>query len=211
MRRALGLVAAMAVLSGCSVVQYFEPEPRPTAQEGAWNEARQRATRSGKIYDALGTNAFVGAVYQAPDIREARVERLATWAAMTAEERERLLAAEREEAARYDTFLVSLFTPDRGDNDLDSRSSIWRVALVVPGEGEALPESVSIVRVDSTLKALYPNVDRNFAIVYRVRFARWTPPIAGRAFILRLAGAKGRLDLDFGRPPTEEPPPMPQP
>jgi hypothetical protein len=190
-------ILALAACLGCAEVPLMEPQPNPPPNEGDWAALRDRATRSGKLYDGLATNAFLRAVYQSPEVRQARITRLAAWTAMTAAERDRLLAAERDEAAQYDDFLVSLFTPDRADNDLDAIRSIWRVALVVPGEGERLPVKVSEVKADSTLRQLYPAVG-DFDVVYRVRFTRWDPPIAQRSFILRMAGARGRLDLEYG-------------
>jgi hypothetical protein len=194
MRRSLLLGLA---LLACARLPFTESQPTPTADEGAWGAVRQRYTRSGKIYDGLGTNAFASAVYQPLEAREARADRLATWKKLTAQEREALLATERDEAGRYDEFLVSLFTPDRPDNDLSSSKSIWRVALVVPGEGELLPEKIEEVRIDATIRALYPNVG-DFDVVYRVRFPRFREPLAGRDFTLRLAGSRGRLDLVYG-------------
>jgi hypothetical protein len=192
----LAPILLLAAALGCADIPFIEPQPTPPADQGEWAALRERATRSGKLYDGLGTNAFLRAVYQASDVRQARVSRLATWSAMPAVERDRLLAAERDEAARYDDFLVSLFTPNRADNDLDATRSIWRVALVVPGEGERLPVGISQVKADSTLRALYPGIG-DFDVVYRVRFARWEPPLAQRRFVLRLAGARGRIDLEF--------------
>jgi len=193
-RLALGIVLATAL--GCAELPFVEPQPHPTTEEGEWAAVRDRATRAGKLYDGLGTNAFIRAVYQASDVRQARISRLAIWAAMTAVERDRLLAAENDEVAQYDDFVVSLFTPDRLDNDLDAIRSIWRVALVVPGEGERLPAGISQLKPDSTLRALYPGIG-DFDVVYRVRFARWLPPLVQRHFTLRVAGARGRIDLDF--------------
>ena len=139
-------------------------------------------------------NAFVSAVYDPLEAREARIDRLAVWKKLTAQEREVLLASEREQASHFDDFLLSLFTTNRPDNDLTSKNSIWRLALVVPGEGELLPETVEEVRIDSTVRALYPNVG-DFDVVYRVRFPRWKEPLAGRSFTLRLAGSRGLLDF----------------
>lgn len=195
MTRAVPLLALTAAL-GCAEVPFVERQPSPPPNEGDWAAVRERATRSAKVYDGLGTNAFVRAVYQAPDVRQARVTRLAVWTAMTSAERDRLLAAERDEATQYDDFLVSLFTPDPADNDLDAIRSIWRVALVVPGEGERLPVGISQVKADSTVRQLYPAIG-DFDVVYRVRFTRWEPPLAQRHFILRLAGARGRVDLEY--------------
>jgi len=141
----------------------------------------------------------VSAVYLPREVREAKVRRLAAWKVMTAEERERLLAQERSEAAQYEEFLVSLFTPDRADNDLDALRSIWRVALVVPEVGETLPSRVEEQRADATLRTLFPTVGE-FDVVYRVRFPRPALSLEGRpSFILRIAGARGRIDLAFAQ------------
>jgi hypothetical protein len=196
MRRPSRAALALLLLGACSVKQYFEPEPRPPAVEGKWAEVRDRATRSGKVYDGFGTNAIVKAVYLSSEVREARVSRLAIWTVMTPAERDQLLASERAEAEEYDDFLVALFTPDRRANDLDAAQSVWRVAVVVQGDDEKVAQQIVQVRSDATLRALYPTVD-TFDTVYRVRFERFLPPLNGRPFILRLAGAKGRLDLGF--------------
>ena len=193
--RAAGLlIAAVSFLApaGC-----IGPQPRPPPNEGRWARVRDRATRVGKLYDRLATNAFASAVYQSREVREARVDRLAEWEALTRQERDAMLARERDEAARYEDFLVTLFTPDRASNDLDAAHSVWRVALVVPGRsGEAdwLPESIHLVKVDAMLRELYPNIG-NFDYVYAVRFAR-RAPLQG-PFVLRLAGALGRLDFEY--------------
>ena len=187
MRRAAGL---LLLLMACRL----PPQPRPPGDQGDWAAARDRVTRSGKLYDGLTTNAFAHVIYLPRDVREARVARVAAWKVLTAAETEKLLAIEREEAARYDDFLVFLFTPDRLDNDLETMRSVWRVALVVDGQPDRLPESVREVRPDAMLRELYP-VLGDFDTVYRLRFARGDAPRG--PFTLRLAGAKGRLDFDY--------------
>jgi hypothetical protein len=181
----------LMVLAACRLA----PEPRPPADEGAWATARDRMTRGGKIYDGLATNAFAHAVYLTRELREARVARVAAWKAMSVEETERLLVAERDDATRHEEFLVSLFTPTPSDNDLDAGKSVWRVALVLPGAGDLLPETIQQVRADAMLRALYPEIG-DFDVVYLIRFAR-RQPLEGRSFVLRLAGARGRLDLQY--------------
>ncbi|HYS82035.1 MAG TPA: hypothetical protein VEM76_15095 [Anaeromyxobacteraceae bacterium] len=200
MRRSLLALAVLAAAAGCARIPFTESQPTPTADEGVWGEVRQRFTRSGKVYDGLGTNAFASAVYEPLEAREARIERLAVWKKLTPEEREALLVTERDQASRFDDFLVSIFTPARPDNDLSSKRSIWRVALIVPGEGDLLPETIEEVRIDSTVLALYPNVG-DFDVLYRVRFKRRIESLAARSFTLRLAGSRGRLDLEYGRKP----------
>jgi len=173
----------------------LSPEPRPPPDEGAWAMERDRLTRSGTLYDGFATNAFAHAVYLPREARDARVARIAAWKAMTVEEAERLLVAERDDAARHEEFLVSLFTPSPADNDLDAARSVWRVALVIPGTEDVLPESIHQVRPDAMLRALHPEIG-DFDVVYRVRFVR-RQPLEGRSFMLRLAGAKGRLELRY--------------
>jgi hypothetical protein len=186
--------AALALLLGLAGCR-LPPQPRPGPFEGEWAAARDGATRAGKLYDGLSTNAFIRAIYQPRSVRDARVARVAAWKALSVDETERLLVAERDDAARHEEFLVLLFTPDLTANDLDARNSVWRLALVVQGAPDVLPEHIEQVRADSMLRTLYPAIG-DFDVVYRVRFPR-QQELAGKAFVLRLAGAQGRLDLQY--------------
>ena len=196
---ARGAAAALALLAGACGAQKFPTvarQPSPPPDEGEWARVRDRFTRSEKLYDLFAARAFASAVYQAPEVREARVARTAEWLAVPFAERERMLAQERDEAGRWDDFVVSLFTPDRADNDLDAKRSIWTVTLVVPGEGELEPQRVEALPPDATLTTLYPRVG-HFDVVYRVRFARWPTPLAGKPFTLRLSSARGRIEFQY--------------
>ena len=197
MRRPLAavlLVAALA-LPGC---RFLHPQPDPTPEEGAWGRARNRYTARANLYDGFTTRAFATAVYEGPEVRVARLARVASWKGVGKEERERMLAEEQAQLARWDEFLVTFFTTDRPDNDLDTPRSIWRVSLEPVGEpGEALAASIEQIRPDATLRTLYPNID-DFDTVYRVRFPRWQgEPLSGRPFTLKIASARGRLELEF--------------
>ena len=196
-----GAAAAAALgLLGCGLLP---PQPVPSAREGEWAAQRDRFTRSAKLYDRVDDRAFATATYQAPSVREARAARVAEWKAMTAEERERLLAAERAEGERWEEFLLALYTNDRELNDLASARSVWRLALLVEGGGELLPAGrPERVRPDATLAGLYPHLGA-FDVLYRVRFPRLSGarPLSEAPFKLVLAGAPGRLELRFDRPP----------
>ena len=174
MRRARGAALALALAAaGCAghlpeQFPFTPTQPRPASDEGAWAA-----------------------------VRAARVVRVAAWRNLTPAERDALLASEQDEAERFEDFIVSLFTSDRADNDLDSTRSVWRVVLVVEGEGDAEPVRIEQVRPDATLRTLYPTIG-DFDTVYRVRFPRWPHgSLSERRFILRLAGARGRVDLAF--------------
>jgi hypothetical protein len=192
--------AAALVLLGCGILP---PQPVPTAREGEWAAQRDRFTRGAKLYDRVDDRAFATATYQAPSVREARAARLAEWKAMTAEERERLLAAERADGERWEEFLLAFYTGDRDSNDLASTRSVWRLALVVEGAGDVLPAGrPEIVRLDATVTGLYPYLGK-FDVLYRVRFPHWKGerPLAETPFKLVVAGAPGRLELRFDQPP----------
>jgi hypothetical protein len=196
-RRAMAALAL--ALGGCGLLPR---QPVPTSLEGEWAAQRDRFTRSAKAYDRLDDQVFLTATYQAPSVRVARVERLAEWKAMTAEERDRLLAAERAEGEQWEEFLVAFYTNDRNSNDLASTRSVWRLALAVEGAGELLPVArPEIVRSDATVAGLYPYVG-NFDIVYRVRFPRWKGerPLHEIPFALVVASALAKVELRFDAP-----------
>jgi hypothetical protein len=200
MRRA-PLLAGLLLL-GCGIVLANQPLPKP--EEGEWPAERDRFTRGVKVYDRFDDKAFATATYQALPVRLARVNRLAEWKRMTPEERAALEATERAEAEKGEEILLAFFTANFAANDLDSRTSVWRVALEVPGQGDLLPSRIEQVRKDATLQTLYPYVG-HFDVVYRVRFPRWKgpQPLAEIPFDLRIAGALGDVKLRFG-PGTQE-------
>ncbi len=189
-------VALLALAVACGLTLPRQPTPGP--EEGKWPEERDRYTRSIKIYDRLDDKAFATATYQAPSVRAARVERLAAWRSLTGEERDARLAQERDEATRFEDFLLAFYTNDRSANDLDSSKSVWRVTLEVLGTTEILPASIQVVHVDATLAQLYPHIG-TFDTLYQVRFPPWRgpKPLAETPFLLRIAGAQGKVELVF--------------
>jgi hypothetical protein len=65
---------------------------------------------------------------------------------------------------------------------------------------DVLAKQISAERTgDPALPQVFPYVSV-FDTVYRVRFPRVDPPLAGRAFVLEIASTLGQLKLDFGAP-----------
>lgn len=189
MRRALALGAL--ALAACSVLH----QPRLGPEADAWAAARDRYTQVAKLYDRFETHAIATATRQVPEVRARRVDQVAAWKAMTATEREAMAAREREEGARWQEFLLVLFTTDARDNDLDAKNTVWRVALLREGQPQRLPAEVKVVRVDSLLRDLYPTI-HEYDTVYRIRFARDGGDPDGAA-TLRIAGSEGKMDFVF--------------
>ena len=185
---------------------YISPATEPSTHEGAWARARDGATRTAKLYDMLDDVAFATATWQSPEVRAARVERLAEWKGLLPAEKQALLATEQAEAAEGEDFLLAFFTDDRKANDLATDRGTWRVSLLVNGTEQALPAKVSLVKRDPTLPVLYPYVTE-FDTLYRVRFPKFpgAVPLSALPFKLRIAGALGALQMSW-EPPAVAPP-----
>jgi hypothetical protein len=197
--------AALALLAGCSWVQRA---PVPDDQEGAWPEARDAETRHVLLYDAFEHRARLWSIRLTPRVREERVRRTALWLSWTAAELEKKLAEEREEGAKWDDFVVFLYTTKPKWNDLDAPTSIWRQEFD-SGGGEVLAARTESIERDATFDTLFP-MGGPFDTAYRVRFPRAAGSTGDPApGVLRFASALGELVLDYrpGAKPTRAPRP----
>jgi hypothetical protein len=184
--------ALLLLLAACA---RLPRSPKPAPEEGDWPRVRDSQTRREKVYDQLAVEAFATATRETPEVRAARVARVAAWKGMTTEERAAMQAEEQAAAVKYEEFTLSLFTPDRNDNDLDAKHTTWRIALVLPNGAEQLATDVDALRADALLRTLYPQIG-DFDTVYRVRFERTPGPPPG-AVTLRVAGPRARVDFRF--------------
>jgi hypothetical protein len=188
--------AALLVVAGCP----FHPRaPQPSSIQGEWGAARNGATRRALLYDGLKHRATGTATHLSLEVREARARRLAEWFGWTPRELADRLAAERAEAARGEEFLLAFYTADPRANDLDAPRSVWRVALKL-GSEDVVASRVTSVDADANTAGLFPYVGP-FDVVYRVFLPR--PPsgeLDGRAFVLEIASALGKVALDYGVP-----------
>lgn len=201
MRSRAAAAAALFVLAGCPF-HPRAPEPRPW--EGEWAKVRDAVTRRAILYDGLKHRATATATYLSLAVREARARRLAKWLGWTPKELEDRLAKERAEAAAGEEFLLAFYTAVPLENDLDAPRSIWRVALKV-GTEDLLATRATSQESDATTVGLFPYVGP-FDVVYRVILPHSpSGPLEGRPFVLELASARGKLEIDFGAPGTEAP------
>ena len=197
---ALALAACLAAAPGC--VAFHRPAPVPGQRLGAWAEIRDAATRRYLLYDGVTHRATATAAHLTPAVREARVRRLAEWRSWTDAEVENQLAIERVAAATgEEEFLVAFYTAQLRNNDLDAKQSIWHVS-VRRGETEVVASEIHSERSDAEVRNLFPWIGP-FDTIYRIRF----PPIPGgplgdQGFVLAIAGAVGRLPLDYDLPPV---------
>jgi hypothetical protein len=201
------LAAAALALGGCALASRA---PSPTTREGEWAERRDAATRRAFLYDGLKHRATATSTLLSLEVREARARRLAEWFGWTQAELDARLEQERAEAAQGEEFVVSFYSADPRDNDLDAPRSVWRVAVKADGEDVGANRVTSVDR-DATIVGLYPYVGP-FDTVYRVLVPRAPGgPLGGREFTLEVAGARGKLSMDFGLPEGPLQPQQPVP
>jgi len=193
--------AAALLLAGCGAIQGVqsrlpprEPQPRPDA--GEWAVVRDGATRREKLYDGFVHRADATATWLSPTVREAATRRLADWQAWANDDLARALESDRVEAAKGEEFVLAFYTANPRHNDLDAKESVWRVEID-DGTTRAAASLVTEVKADATIKQLFPYVGP-FDLVYRVKVPWTGAPLVGRPFVLRVGGALGKLDLDFG-------------
>jgi hypothetical protein len=196
------VVALVAVaLAGCAAIQGVRNripprEPQPGPATGEYAALREAASRRATLYDGLVHRANLSGTWLSPAVRQAGTRQLAEWQSWSPAELEAALAADKEAAAKGEEFMISLYTAERKHNDLDAKPSIWHVEID-DGEKRAEAASVEFVVADATTTQLFPYVGP-FDLVYRVRIPWPGPPLEGRPFVLRVAGALGDLELDFG-------------
>jgi hypothetical protein len=189
---AAGLLACSGTLKDVSA-----KNPVPGIREGDWEAVRSKATRRFKLSDRFEHRATVTATYLGAPEREAKVNRLALWLGWTEQEKAQHLKEELAEAAKYEEFLVALYTAHTKDNDLDSKTSVWRMAIKVDG-GDVVSHDARAMNATATITGLFPYVSP-FDIIYRVRFDKVAgAPLSGRPFTLEFASALGKMPMQFG-------------
>ncbi len=164
---AAALAAGLLACSG-SLAEVVAKNPVPGIREGDWEATRNKATRRFKLSDRFEHRATVTATYLGEPERRAKVDRLAAWLGWTEQEKAQHLKQELDEAARYDEFFVALYTANTRDNDLDSKTSVWRLSIQVDG-GEVVTQDARAMNNTATLAGLFPYVSP-FDSLYRVRF-----------------------------------------
>lgn len=202
--RARAGMALAALLAGCGTLPHA---PIPRVHEGVWPQERDAATRRADLYDGFEHRADLWAVRLTPAVREERARRLADWLHWPAVELEAKLALERADAAKWDEFIVFLYTADRKWNDLDAPESIWRIEFDMGGGEEVVGRGQAVER-NATFEALFP-IGGAFDTAYRVRFPRYDAEMVPRSGVLRFASALGEMQLPYT--PGSKPVPAPRP
>jgi hypothetical protein len=198
---------AAALSLGCRSLPFPEPN-----LEGEYGEVLRTWAREQAVYEGLETRAFAHVIYLAPPLVDAQASMISRMRAEPPPERARTLERMRRETATP-TFFAVMHTPDRNWNDLDSKTSIWRVAVDFGG-GQFEPEKVERLErpFSAELQKLYPYLDE-YAVAYVLRFpaaAAAAAPVVSAASaagpktaslpVMIMAGALGTMRFNWTVP-----------
>ncbi|HET9751947.1 MAG TPA: hypothetical protein VFP52_03255 [Myxococcales bacterium] len=184
--------AALALAAGCRTLPFPDPH-----LEGEYGQALKKWTRRVALYSGLETHAFVRVVYLSPDFVNEQAKELSRMRAELPDQAAATLARLREDY-RQPSFFAVVYIPDKGANDWNEPTSVWRLALNL-GMGETAPDRVTRFEppFNAELRALYPYIDE-YSIGYLIRFPDPEPQEAANKFTpvdahLVAAGALGKM------------------
>lgn len=205
---AIGVLSAACGTAKSPAVD-FSPAPREYGAD-AYPEVWGRWTRHDKVLHELESALEIWATYKSPEFREAFVARYAEAYRLSDEDRERLRVAQKESGAAAYEFVVTAQSASYRWNDLDKKSSAWRISLRDASGHELAPEKVTYEKVPEMYEREFFPVKTPFTRLYTVRFAR---PGASRQerrvtdenfvgersgeLVLRFAGPFGGADLSW--------------
>lgn len=151
-------------------------------------------------YD-IGTAMEIWATFKSWDFRQAYVAKYAKIYGLAESERDQLAKSQLEAArAVYEIHMVAQSTTDRW-NDLDRRTSPWRITLLDGTGAELAPTSVKVEKLPEVYEYEFFPARTPFSKTYTLRFVR--PEGAGEAFlgpqsgrmILRVVSPIGKVEV----------------
>jgi hypothetical protein len=180
-------------------------ESTKTYRSGDYATALETWTRHDQLllYDQydIGTAMEIWATFKSWDFRQAYVAKYAKIYGLAESERDQLAKSQLETArAVYEIHMVAQSTTDRW-NDLDRRTSPWRITLLDGTGAELAPTSVKVEKLPEVYEYEFFPARTPFSKTYTLKFVR--PEGAGEAFlgpqsgrmILRVVSPIGKVEV----------------
>jgi hypothetical protein len=156
-------------------------------------------TRHAKLVQDVGTVMEVWATFKSWDLRQAYIAKYAKAYDLSEADREALVRSQQEAArTTYEIHLVAQSTTDSW-NDLERRSSAWRITLLDGTGAELSPTSIKAEKFPELYEQEFFPTRTPFSRTYTVRFARpegsdaFVGPLSGR-LILRIDSPLGKVE-----------------
>jgi len=204
-RVAMHAAGWLVVLAGCS---QHSTVYKPVDFSAARHEYRpadypivyQNWTRHAKLVQDVGTVIEAWATYKSWDFRQAYVAKYADVYDLPDHDRAALLNAQLEVSRSTLEFHVAVQTTTDRWNDLERKSSPWRVTLLDGTGLELGPTSIRVLKLPEIYESHFFPERTEFTRTYEISFARPTggqpfPAHTGGRLTLRIASPMGRIDL----------------
>jgi len=199
-----------SALSGCAapkpiIVDFSEAQREYQSRD--YPEVYRRWTRHQIVRYEIADDALEAwATLKAPDFREAYVEHYAAIYNLSETDKGALRAAQLESARDAYEFHVTAQSTNYKWNDLERRSSAWKVTLVDGAGHELAPESVRLEKLPDPYEIEFFPAKGPFTRTYAIRFVKpvatdgkqpdFVGPRSG-SLTLRIASPVGRLELTW--------------
>ncbi len=137
------------------------------------------------------------ATYLSEEFREARRKKLTNLYEWTDQESVRRKNEDRDEADRYDTFFLGIYSGSSVWPEIGKDTGKWK--MVLEAEGRPVAESVRLERVPMTQleRTLFPYLEK-WSHAFIVQFPKTIQ--AGKPFRLRMTGIPARSELVWKNP-----------
>ena len=199
----LGFGFALAAWVGCAtsrpqVVDYSESAHM--FRESDYPATREAWTRTGKLVQDIGTVLEGWATLKGPEFRQAYVAKYAAVYSLTDSERDGLAKAQIQVShTTYEIHLIAQSTSEKW-NDLERRTSPWRVSLVDGTGSELGPTSIKVEKFPELYEQNFFPDRTPFSRSYTLKFAKpdagdgFVGPSSGR-LILRISSPQGKVEF----------------
>jgi len=186
-----------AGLGGCaSVADEVQLTQRFASPATSYGRALPTYTRHAELYDKLDTVAKAWVTWRTPELRQALLDTTIQAYRLAGAEAETLRLEQERAARRVREFHLSLYTPSKGWNDLESTDTLWRAYLESPSGERVEPVQVIFLPKSDKSAVEYPYVTR-WTREYSLFFPRLGESEASEHVTLTLAGPLGTMRFEY--------------
>lgn len=198
------LLIPLFSFSGCSFFSSIGIPPALQSTRG-YKASLEKSTRKEDIYNKLNTVMYIRATYFSKSFIYAYSKEYANYYMLSKKAFKEKLHTLSSKFGKYITLFVSVYTPKKSYNNLDSARSIWMVYLV-NNEGESvMPVSIKPSQEKRVfLKKFFPYVT-DWSKQYIIKFHRYYDKTKKKLFInpetkwieLIITGVNGKAVLKW--------------
>ena len=197
----LFLVLLSLILSACSHHKFHLLEDKKISDKD-YKKIIKAYTQSDRKYEIPDEIYTLKAVFLSSQVKEAKLERKRFYFQWSDEKYRQELKKQTRKLKKSSEFLVTLYTPNRQESNLQNQRSLWNLFLIYKSRRYKL-RITSYSKNYNDLKFLYPPVDR-WSKKYMVYVDLPTKDLETKGFSLVLSGREGQSVLKFKKSSVKE-------